>query len=147
MTNYTPEDMHYIYDDVKTRVRQRFRNRASYFESLAIWLVICVAGGLAFGAYDQTVFRIIGLLWTARMLVRTADFVLDELREKALDRELRQFGLPSRTELESEKAKRADMVGTRLVRLSDDGELIDFTDESDPSAQADEADDRQAADR
>lgn len=127
---YTAEEMQYIYKDIKKRMHARYESRAELAGHLAAYIIIAVIGGFAIGAYDQTLWRVLGLLWTAGIFIHAVTTYFEEMREKAIDRELERYGLRPRVELESEKVKRDGLSDARLVTLSDDGELVDYQDEA-----------------
>ena len=65
-------------------------------------------------------FAFLSIAWLTGLGVHTINFAMTELRERALRAELDRAGYYQR----AGKAKREE----RLVRLSDDGEIVDVDD-------------------
>ncbi len=113
-----------IYEDIINRVKKRYDRRKEYFSHAVAYLA--AMGMMWFVWLDPSDFMkgfgvlgaIITVPWTIGILIHSVQWLFDELQERAVNVQLARAGINTAYV----KAKREE----RLVRLSDDGELIDF---------------------
>jgi len=108
-----------IYQEIKQRIDALYRNRTQYFGHLTAFLILNIGGWVLISGSDASMgfFAFLSIAWLTGLGVHTINFAMTELRERALREELDRAGYYQR----AGKAKRDE----RLVRLSDDGEIVD----------------------
>jgi len=122
-----------IYKDIKKRVHQRFEWRTQFAGHLIAFLAFVVASPFVFNQYSgifqfETAF-LVGALWFGGLMIHAVNVAFAELRDRALQNELEKAGIfPGM--IRDEKAKHDNQYTgeERLVRLTEDGELIDADD-------------------
>lgn len=108
-----------LYKEIRQQVKERYEARSQFLgHAVAFLVVVTFAYPTIFGREMPSLF--LGL-WTLGLSIHAVNWLLYELRERAIrhefDRVLEQRG---------GKAK----LDQRLVRLSNDGELVELEDES-----------------
>ena len=127
--NNTPDQMT-IYEEIKEQVRQRFERRTQLAGNLMGLIGYVIVAPFLFqyesGLFSTQVGFIIGALWLGGLLIHAVNVAFAEMRDRALQNELERVGLlPARTREEKAKHDEQYTGGERLVRLTDEGELID----------------------
>lgn len=123
-------DLNAIYQDVKERVEKRFQWRAELGGHIIGYIGFLFVGTLFFsensGIRSTEVYPIIALIWLGGLMIHVMNVMMFELRERALQRELENAGIYPGM-IQREKAKHNTQFGgnERLVRLTEDGELVD----------------------
>ncbi len=109
------------------RIEKRYGRRFRYFSHLAVFAVIASITWL--NAVNDPRFNdplrmdelIEGtVVWGVILLIHTIKFLTDEAKDRAIEREL-----------ERERAWQMDGYGERVLRLSEDGELVEMVEEWD----------------
>lgn len=137
MSNLTPDEIDHIYNRIEKQIQKRFDTRAEYYSHLTAFVVaVLVVLWLnsqswmpGWGA-SLAIFSI--LCWGIGMAVHTIQYIFSEMKHRAIHQEMARSGIHDA--LHSYKSKREE----RLVRLNDEGELVDidpFEDEDDEAAQ------------
>lgn len=133
---YSAEETYEIYEDIKKRINDRFEVRTQLAGNLAgfvgasVVLLFLDNGSVLPSWLDSLLPYIMGL-WLIGLFVHFANWLLSELRERALRNEIERSGIGLYQRRLAEKRKReAEESGERLVRLTDDGEIVDFHDQS-----------------
>ncbi len=125
MSNLTPDEIDRIYQRIEKQMRQRFDCRAEYFSHMAAF-VVAILAGLWLNAqswmpsWGSSLVIIIILLWGIGVAVHSIQYVFSEMKNRAIARELERSGISDA--LHAYKYKREE----RLVRLDDEGELVDI---------------------
>lgn len=120
-----------IYNDIRKRIQKKYDARkeilthlvAYSFVMFFLWVVIFSPMDLTSGnQFGHIIAKLLTGAWTLGILVHLTQFMLDEQRERAIDRELAQY-MPNAGKLKNEDA---------FYRLSDDGEILadDYEDDS-----------------
>lgn len=129
------DDIRRVYEDIRKRIKKRYDKRKEFFGhflsylfvNAMIWLVL-----LEPSQFGDGVWGIGGALvtvgWTIGIFFHAADWLSEELVEQAVEREMERAGY--RSVYQYEKAKRDE----RLVRLSDDGEIVDYEEDYEAAA-------------
>lgn len=132
MTDYTPDEILTIYADIKKRVYARYEMRTNFAGNVAGFagtlFVVYVLGQMSLlpGWIISILPWVLGF-WLIGLSVQAANWLLYELRERAVQREIDRIGLGWYDRRLTAKRKRmSDEPEERLVRLSDDGEIIDL---------------------
>lgn len=113
---------------IRRRVEKRFERRSEYLSHVVAFVLINGAAWLIFpqimGGFTTICAGISGL-WGIAFTIDTVQFILNELKERAIQQEIERermarygVGIP-------EKAK------NRLMRLTDDGEIMEFEEDED----------------
>lgn len=137
MSDLTPDEIDRIYDRIEKQMRQRFDTRAEYFSHMAAFVVAIVAGMWMYGqswmpGWGGSLIIFVLLCWFIGVAVHTIQYIFSEMKNRAIARELERSGVSNA--LHDYKFKREE----RLVRLDDEGELVDidpFDTEDDEAAQ------------
>lgn len=113
--------------ELRKSIQRRYDSRAEFFGNLVAF-VILVGGVWTLGRPDpvsgwHTVAIVITLGWAAGLGVHFVNFLTTEGREKAIQTALVRYG-----------AETADGMPERLVRLSEDGELVEVGYDDEPKA-------------
>lgn len=125
-----PPNAKSIYKDIRKRVKQKYDKRKEFAIHFAMFVIAMygIWGVLNLADIFVGVARIFSILWGMGIIAHFLDFAFHELQELAVQRELRRVGI-----LPLKKPKRRVMTeadtNERYMRLSDDGELIDFADD------------------
>lgn len=134
MSNYTSEEAHAIYKDIKARVTARWEKRGEFMMHIVIY-GIAIIGYVFFidtSSWEgvmKTLAGIFMILWTMGFLAHAVDTLFHELRERAIDREVDRLGLRHALyQQQIEKSKRDNDRHDRLVTLGEDGELVEIDD-------------------
>lgn len=131
MSESPADDYEKIYDDIRARVSERFEMRTQFAGHLGAYLVVSlfVWGYWIYPFNPQGTLETIGAvamgLWTIGVVVHGVNWLLYEIRERVIQRELERAGL----DYAPAKRKPAE----RLVRLSEDGELLDLPPKEHPA--------------
>ena len=133
VSELSPEERHTIYQDVRQRVHKRFERRKEFFSHLVGYVVSIIGfwlfwNPIAFGDGGWGIAAALATLgWTIGILIHMVQFAFDEWGERAIDAELERVGL---TTYQQRKSKRAeDQEDERLMRLGEDGELVEMQDD------------------
>jgi hypothetical protein len=132
MTDYTPDEILAIYEDVKKRVYERYEMRTSFAGNLAgfagtVFVTYVFAQMNILPGFLHNILPWIMGFWLIGLSVHSVNWLLYELRERAVRREIDRIGLGWYDRRLMAKRKRmSDEPEERLVRLSDDGEIIDL---------------------
>jgi hypothetical protein len=119
------------YDEIRKRVEKRFKRRTSFITDAGMMLLTGTVLSFLWLNTDPTarVSPVIMLILVGGLTLaffdKLVNYVMGELQDRAIQREIereREYQLGV-----SEKAKRDD---ARALRLSDDGELIEFEESS-----------------
>lgn len=117
-----------IYKAITKRVKKRFDRRKEFFSHLvgySVTMAFIWGAWLNLSQFGEGISGIAAALvtvgWTIGIFIHGTQWYFSELEDRALERELERAGLYSG------KLKNDE----RLVRLSDDGELLDLFDEED----------------
>lgn len=120
-------DQYKIFKAMERRIKERFSRRVEFLSHFiafvlimpAIWVVIKTwMPALAF--WDIALIAITAG-WTVGLLIHFVQVVAKELEDRAVASEMERLGL-----LQYEKFKRDGTVPERLVRLTDDGEIVEL---------------------
>lgn len=138
-----PIDVNAIYQDVKERVEKRFEWRTQLAGHTIAYLVFLFAGSKLFiydtGLLSTEAYPIAALIWLGGLMIHMINVVMAEFRERALQRELEQAGIyPGMLQREKTKHDAQFDGNERLVRLTDEGELVDidpYTDDEEATTQ------------
>ena len=116
-----------IYNDIKKRIDDLYGKRAEFFSHLVGFVVVMViAWGFTDIGYDLgPIGEIFSVLWLMGLSIHAVQTYFEEMKERALQRELERVGLLTPRQVEKAKHHPPE----RLVHLSDDGELIDYDDD------------------
>ena len=131
MNDYSSEDMRMIYEDVRARINARYALRTTYAGHLVAFLVttmiifLFARWGALPGFLENLILYGIAA-WFIGICIHTVNWLLTELRERSLQRELERFGFASYDRYLLGKQKRGNLHQERLVRLTDDGEITDY---------------------
>lgn len=124
------DEIRSIYNDIRKRVKKRYDKRKEFFGHFISYLLVNSFLWTAFFAPNEFgsglgggVGALVTVGWTVGLFVHMLDWLSEEMVERAVEREMERAGFTSLYQYE--KAKRDE----RLVRLSDDGELLDYDDE------------------
>ena len=146
MNDLSPEEHYKVYKNIEKRVRQRFERRKEFFSHLVAYAIFMVGmwAMVGLGQFGEGFWGIsaavITVGWTMGVLIHVIQFVLDELGERAIDAELEKAGLGVYQRGVRGKDKRgAEVHGAALMRLAEDGELVEMEDDYDDSPFYDEA--------
>lgn len=124
------DDIRTIYNDIRQRVKKRYDKRKEFFGHFVsfllvngfLWTVLLPIQDFGDGFWG--VFgAVVTVGWTVGLFVHMLDWVSEEMVDRAVEQEMERAGFHSIYQYE--KAKRDE----RLVRLSDDGELVDYDEE------------------
>lgn len=137
MTKYDSEHARAIYDDITRRIESLYKERAEFFGHLAFFLVGMFFIWFVWLDYNEIGIRgaanfvaTISVVWFLGLITHFVQWVFSEYKERAVQRELERVGLTRYyefgTDQLTDKVKNEDV---RLVRLSEDGELIGLDDE------------------
>jgi hypothetical protein len=132
MADYPPDELLEIYDDIKKRVHERFERRSHFVGNLAGFagtvFVVYVLGQMnVLPNWITSILPWVMGAWLIGLSVETAKWLMYELRERAVRREIERAGLGLvQHRLISKRKRIVDEPPERLVRLSDDGEIIDL---------------------
>lgn len=133
--NETEEDVRWrIYEDTKRRIKKRYNQRAEVISHAiafaisipALWFVLLGTSWFS-GDTWESIAALGSIGWLIGLSIHLSQHMIYEMRERAINRELDRLGMFDATE----KAKRDSAPPERLVRLSDDGEIIDLYNEDD----------------
>lgn len=112
-----------IYNDIRKRIRRKYENRKEFISHVAgylfamffMWFIISSPYDFL-NTHDlgTNIARIISGMWTIGILIHGVQFMMDEMRENAINRELERHEM-FRGKLKNEE---------RAYRLQDDGEII-----------------------
>lgn len=135
MNDLTPEEFQQLYGEIARRVENRYGRRAEilthvivYLFAMAVfWLLLYDSSWFSAGGALDTIAMALSVLWTMGLMIHFIQWVFNELRDRAIQRELERAGLVTGYRQLMQKAKRDE----RLVRLSDDGELVDIDSDDD----------------
>jgi hypothetical protein len=117
------------YEAIRKRMTERYRSRAEFYGHLIAFLIIngfawAVIPGTLYESSRSTILTLMALTsvgWFVGMAIHAINFILVEMREHAIDREIERERRWLAGEATGEKPKRS-----RLERLTDDdGELLD----------------------
>ena len=122
-----------IYEDIKKRVNKRFEWRTQFAGHLFAFLAFVVVAPFVFteavGVLQTKVGFIVGALWFGGLMIHAVNVVFSELRDRALQNELEKAGIfPGMIRNDKVKHDNHYTGEERLVRLTEDGELIDAND-------------------
>ena len=131
MNDYSSDDMRMIYEDVRARINARYASRTMFAGHLVSFVVttmlimLFARWGMLPGFFGNLI--IYGLAaWFIGISIHAVNWLLTELRERSLQRELERFGFSSYDRYLLGKQKRGNGHHERLVRLTDDGEITDY---------------------
>lgn len=131
MPDYTPEEAYAIYKDIKARVTARWEKRGEFMIHVVIY-GIAILGYVLFvdtSTWSSVVTSVINgfmVLWTMGFAGHAMDTLFHELRERAINSEVDRMGLRHALyQQQIEKSKRDNNGHDRLVRLGEDGELVE----------------------
>lgn len=122
-----PPSAQTIYKDIRKRVKQKYDKRKEFAIHFAMFAIAMygIWGVLNLTGIFVGIGRIFSIVWGMGIIAHFLDFAFHELQEHAVQRELRRAGI-----LPLKKPKRRIITeadtNERYMRLSDDGELIDF---------------------
>ncbi len=111
------------------RIEKRYGRRFRYFSHLAVFAVIASITWLNAATdprfndpFGRNMDELIEgtVVWAVILLIHTIKFLTDEAKDRAIEREL-----------ERERAWQMDGYGERVLRLSEDGELVEMVEEWD----------------
>ncbi len=135
------QDLEKIYKDIRKRVHKTYEKRKEYaihatafiVSMVVLWLFIFNPGNFGGRGFFEFIATLISGVWAIGFAVHSVDFLMTELRERAIKREIERTrlfnGVP--------KLKNNDMNAYVGMRLSEDGELLEFDyDESDESSRS-----------
>ncbi|MBC8170296.1 MAG: 2TM domain-containing protein [Anaerolineae bacterium] len=113
--------------EIRRRIEKRFKQRSEYFSHLVAFMLVNGVGWAIFlqgNNSSSTVCAGISIIWTIAFIIDTVQFIMSELQERTIQREIERermlrYGVGEMTE----KTK------NRLMRLTDDGEIMDFDEE------------------
>jgi hypothetical protein len=113
--------------EIRRRIEKRFKQRSEYFSHLAAFVPINTIGWLIFPQWNN-IFSIIcagiSVMWTIAFIIDTVQFIMSELQERTIQREIERERM-----LRYGVGEISDKTKNRLMRLTDDGEIMDFDDE------------------
>jgi uncharacterized membrane protein (DUF485 family) len=146
MNDLSSEEHYKIYKNIEKRVLKRFERRKEFFSHLVAYVISMIGMwamvGLAeFGeGFWGISAAVITVGWTMGVLIHIIQFVLDELGERAIDTELEKAGLGVYQRGVRGKDKHgAEVHDAALMRLGEDGELVEVESDFDDSPFYDEA--------
>jgi hypothetical protein len=138
--DYSVEELRHIYDDIRVRVNSRYASRANFAGHLVAFLAT---------AAITVTFAVLGIVpgfftwlapfflaaWFIGISIHAVNWLLTELRERAIQKELERAGIGYYTRMLYERGmlEKQKRDGERLVRLTDDGEIVDLY-EDEPSS-------------
>jgi hypothetical protein len=134
MDEYSPDELRMIYEDIRARVNARYVSRTMFAGHLVAFLVttmiivLFARSGMLLGLPDNLINYGIAA-WFIGICIHTVNWLLTEMRERAIQKELERFGLRSYERYFLEKQKRDNNQQERLVRLTNDGEIVDYYDD------------------
>ena len=131
MDDYSIEELRYIYDDIRVRVSARYATRAAFAGHLAAFIATTAVIMFFASSYILPGFfsqlALFGLAaWFIGISIHAMNWLLCELRERAIQKELERLGVGYYERNFWEKHKRDRGQPERLVRLTDDGEIVDL---------------------
>lgn len=132
MSDLSPEEQYQLYQEIEARIRKRFDRRKEFFGHFVGYFVTMV--GLWFLLLTPTQFGVglwgslaalFTIAWSMGVFIHLVQYVFDEWGERAIDSELEKAGVRA---IRHSKYKRdRDAQAARLVRLGEDGELVDIS--------------------
>lgn len=113
------DEISQLYKEIRQQVQERYEARSQFLgHAVAFFVVVTFAYPTVFGRSFPSLF--LGL-WSLGLSIHAVNWVLYELRERAIQREFNRI-----MEQRGGKVK----LDQRLVRLSNDGELIELEDDA-----------------
>lgn len=118
------------YEAIRRRMTERYRSRGEFYGHLIGFIIVnlfawAIIPGTLYESSRSTILTIMALIsvgWFVGMAIHAINFILVEMRERAIDREIERERRWLAGENMGEKPKRH----RRLERLTDDeGELLD----------------------